>query len=149
MTKGTVQRDKQYVRSTCEQCGATDVLVYELDAKLICAEDYRKAVRNIKFVTACDQCGATPSFRDPAHRRNEYLCAACHSKNDFYTNNSVVKRTLVQIFKGLPGSKSRCIGEDPNDPCDDNIKPRGPWGGKSLCNKHGRVPPKPERGTKS
>lgn len=149
MTRGTVQREHIYVRGTCEQCGESDTLVYELDAKLICAEDYRKAVRNLKFITACDQCGATPSFRDPAHRRNEYLCAGCHSKNDFNTNNTVVKRVLVQIFKGLPGSKVRCLGESADSPCDDNIKPRGAWGGKSLCNVHGRIPPKPIRDTKS
>jgi len=146
---GTNQREKIYVYGVCSSCTEPDVLLYELDGNLLCAGDYRDASRKIKFFTACDQCGSTPSFRDPSHRRNEYLCAACHSKNDFGTNNTVVKRTLAEIFKQLPGSKVRCFGESVDSPCDENIKPRGSWGGKSLCNNHGRTPPKPENNNKS
>lgn len=150
MTRGTVQREQIYVYDTCSSCGDTNVLVYELDDKLICASDYRNIVFTRKNIQHCDNCGAPNALRDPAHRRNEYLCWSCHKDNGFVINNSVVKRAIAAINNAiLVKDRVRCYAAGYGTDCDLNVKPRSAWGGKMLCNKHGKVPPKPEKKTKS
>lgn len=151
MTQGTNQRLDIYVRDTCAKCGDADVLVYEFDEQLVCAEDYRRMTRQIKWVQACDNCGATPAVRDPNHRRNEYLCGSCHRESGFVVNNTVIKRALVSLVAQAKkiGKRDICYAAGYGSDCDDNVKPRGAWEGRSLCDKHGKVPPKPTKGKKS
>ena len=150
--QGTVQREHKYVYGDCSLCSDTNVLVYLVDNKLVCAEDYRKIVRTFNYVQHCDKCDATPAMRDPSHRRNEYLCWSCHTGNGFVVDNSVVKRALTAISyraKLISNVKLECFAAGYGTDCDNNLKPRSTWGGKILCNKHGKTPPKPEKGKKS
>lgn len=150
--QGTVQREGTYVYGDCSLCSDTNVLVYLVDNKLVCAEDYRKIVRTFNYVQHCDKCDATPAMRDPSHRRNEYLCWSCHTGNGFVVDNSVVKRALTAISyraKLISNVKLECFAAGYGTDCDNNLKPRSTWGGKILCNKHGKTPPKPEKGKKS
>lgn len=152
MTQGTNQREQQYVRGVCPICGDADVLLYAFDNALMCASDYRRVARTVKWTQACDKCGAPKAVRDPAHRRNEYLCISCHNENGVLeVKTTVFKRALVALTSAIPNTqpKLQCLLHNYGTECDDNIKPRGAWGGKSLCNTHGKKPPKPEKATKS
>lgn len=150
MTKGTVQREQIYVYGTCSLCSETNVLVYEHDEQLVCANDYRTLVRKIRYTTTCDNCGSGNAVRDPSHRRNEYLCWQCHMQNGFVVNNTVIKRALVSMISNFKhGSKVLCEAAGYGSACDNNIKPRGSWGGKMLCNTHGKEAPKKDNKTKS
>lgn len=70
----------------CAVCGATDLQKMQDDplgetADKICVPCYRVRVkRTPPTTTACDTCGAPNAFRNPKHRRNEYLCMPCHLK---------------------------------------------------------------------
>ena len=147
MTQGTVQREQIYVYDTCSLCGDANVLVYLLDEQLICASDYRKIVSTRRQIQHCDKCGAEGAVRDPAHRRNEYLCWTCH--DGFQVRTSVVKRALAAINTSILTKREKCYAAGYGSDCDANVKPRSAWGGKMLCNKHGKVPPKPEKKKKS
>lgn len=150
MTKGTNQREQHYVYGTCQQCQENEVLVYEIDDKLVCAEHYRNLTRNYKYVQTCDKCDGTPAVRDPNHRRNEYLCWSCHEEHGFVINNTVIKRAIISLAQNFTrGTKTKCAAAGYGTDCDNNVKPRGPWGGKSLCDKHGKTPPKKQKNTKS
>ena len=152
MTPGTHQREQQYVRGVCPICGEADVLLYAHDDVLVCATDYRTLIRGVSWTQPCDICGAPKAVRDPAHRRNEYLCISCHNNNGvLHVGTTVFKRALVALTNALPGThvKVKCYLHNYGTECDDNIKPRGAWGGKSLCSVHGKTPPKPEKATKS
>lgn len=147
---GTNQREKRYVYDACSLCGDANVLVYELDEKLMCADDYKKLTANIRFIQHCDRCGSPSAFRDPVHRRNEYLCAGCHEQDGFLIKDSVTKRALVALTTAIGRTeKLRCHAAGYGSDCDNNLKPRGAWGGKILCNNHGKTPPKPEKKNKS
>ena len=74
---GTNQREQVYVYGSCSSCSDTNVLVYELDNILICAEHYRRKTRLIKRTPPCDKCGPENAVRDPSHKRDEYLCWSC------------------------------------------------------------------------
>lgn len=44
-----------------------------------CADCVRQnARRSSRQPTPCDKCGGGPAYRNPALRRNEILCSACH-----------------------------------------------------------------------
>ena len=147
---GTNQREQAYVYGTCLVCTESNVLVYELDNNLLCAEHYRDRTRHIKRITPCDKCGGDNAVRDPSHRRNEYLCWSCHEANGFVIDNSVIKRAIVSLVNNFTrGSKVKCDAAGYGSDCDNNIKPRGQWDGRMLCNNHGKIPPKPEKHTKS
>jgi len=147
---GTNQREKVYVYGTCLVCAESNVLVYELDNNLLCAEHYRGRTRNIKRVTPCDKCGAGNAVRDPSHRRNEYLCWSCHETNGFVIDNSIIKRAIISLVNNFTrGNKIKCDAAGYGSDCDTNVKPRSPWGGRSLCDKHGKTPPKQEKRKKS
>ena len=149
MTQGTVQREQKYVYDTCSSCGDTNVLVYELDDKLVCASDYRNIVYLRKVVQPCDKCGAPNAVRDPGHRRNEYLCWRCH-EGSFIMRDSVVKRAIAAINNAvLVKEKAVCYAAGYGTECDTNVKPRSAWGGKLLCNRHGKIPPNKEKNNKS
>jgi len=144
MTRGTIQRDNVYVYDTCQKCQEPNVLVYEYDGKLLCAEDSRQYIRTQPHVPFCDRCGKQDRVvRDPSHRRNEYLCMDCHIETGFMivdtVTNRVVRSTYTSVYVRPEKPKMKCYVD--NHDCDNNIKPRGAWDGKSLCNKHGRTAP--------
>ena len=145
MTRGTIQREQVYVYDTCSLCGDTNVLVYEIDDKLVCASDYREITYTRKKIQHCDRCGAENAVRDPAHRRNEYLCWTCHQTDGFAINNSVVKRAIATINNSILTKRVKCDAAGYGTDCDFNVKPRSAWGGKLLCNRHGKTPPKKEK----
>jgi hypothetical protein len=150
MTQGTNQREQIYIYDACSLCAESNVLVYELDGNLLCAEHYRDRTRTIKRITPCDKCGAGNAVRDPSHRRNEYLCWSCHQENGFAVDSSIVKRAIVSLVNNFTqGTKIKCDAAGYGTDCDNNIKPRGPWNGRSLCDKHGKIPPKPVKSKKS
>lgn len=145
MTRGTIQREQVYVYDTCSLCGDTNVLVYEIDDKLVCASDYREITFTRKKIQHCDRCGAENAVRDPSHRRNEYLCWTCHQTDGFAINNSVVKRAIATINNSILTKRVKCDAAGYGTDCDFNVKPRSAWGGKLLCNRHGKTPPKKEK----
>jgi hypothetical protein len=101
MTRGTDQREKIYVRQACEICKGDEVLVYEAGDQLLCAEHTRKHLRANPTKQTCDTCGSDQNvFRDPSHRRNEYLCMSCHNVNGFKVQDSVTMRALRNIAGG-------------------------------------------------
>ena len=147
---GTNQREQIYVYDACSLCAEPNVLVYELDGNLLCSEHYRDRTRRTEKIQHCDRCDKPNALRDSTHRRNEYLCWSCHEADGFVISNTVVKRAIVSLVSNFTrGAKSRCDAAGYGSDCDNNIKPRGPWGGRMLCNNHGKIPPKPQKGTKS
>ena len=101
MMQGTVQRDKIYIYDTCNLCKQQDVLVYACGDQLLCAEHTRVWVRENPSKQLCDKCGAEGNvFRDPSHRRNEYLCMNCHNENGFRPNNTVANRAFRELMEG-------------------------------------------------
>lgn len=101
MMQGTVQRDKIYIYDTCNLCKQQDVLVYACGDQLLCAEHARVWIRENPSVQLCDKCGAEGNvFRDPSHRRNEYLCVKCHDENGFRPSNTVANRAFRELMEG-------------------------------------------------
>lgn len=99
--RGTIQREQIYVYDTCQSCGAQNVLVYEHGDQLLCAEHARIYIRNNPTKQTCDKCGTEANiFRDPSHRRNEYLCIDCHDANGFRPNNTVANRAFRELMEG-------------------------------------------------
>ena len=100
MTRGTIQRDQVYVYGTCEQCQETNALVYECGEQLLCAEHSRQYARSHPLKPYCDRCGKQEKvFRDPSHRRNEYLCMGCHADDGFLVRDSVTGRAVLETLK--------------------------------------------------
>jgi hypothetical protein len=100
MTRGTVQRDKVYVYGSCEVCAdESNVLVYERDEKLLCAEHTTIWSRKNPIKQLCDICDSDAGvFRDPSHRRNEYLCFSCHVKNGFVPRDTVTLNAIKNVL---------------------------------------------------
>jgi hypothetical protein len=100
MTRGTIQRDQVYVYGTCERCQETNALVYECGEQLLCAEHSRQYARSHPLKPYCDRCGKQEKvFRDPSHRRNEYLCMGCHADDGFLVRDSVTGRAVLETLK--------------------------------------------------
>ena len=100
MTRGTIQRDQVYVYGTCEQCQEANALVYECAEQLLCAEHSRQYARSHPLKPYCDRCGKQEKvFRDPSHRRNEYLCMSCHADDGFLVRDSVTGRAVLETLK--------------------------------------------------
>ena len=99
MTLGTIQRDQVYVYGTCEQCQEANALVYECGEQLLCAEHSRQYARSHPLKPYCDRCGKQEKvFRDPSHRRNEYLCMGCHADDGFLVRDSVTGRAVLEVL---------------------------------------------------
>jgi hypothetical protein len=100
MTRGTIQRDQVYVYGTCEQCQEANALVYECGEQLLCAEHSRQYARSHPLKPYCDRCSKQEKvFRDPSHRRNEYLCMGCHADDGFLIRDSVTGRAVLETLK--------------------------------------------------
>jgi hypothetical protein len=100
MTRGTIQKDQVYVYGTCERCQETNALVYECGEQLLCAEHSRQYAHSHPLKPYCDRCGKQEKvFRDPSHRRNEYLCMGCHADDGFLIRDSVTGRAVLETLK--------------------------------------------------
>lgn len=100
MTRGTIQRDQVYVYGTCERCQEANALVYECGEQLLCAEHSRQYARSHPLKPYCDRCMKQDKvFRDPSHRRNEYLCMSCHANDGFLIRDSVTGRAVIETLK--------------------------------------------------
>jgi hypothetical protein len=100
MTRGTIQKDQVYVYGTCERCQETNALVYECGEQLLCAEHSRQYARSHPLKPYCDRCMKQDKvFRDPSHRRNEYLCMSCHADDGFLIRDSVTGRAVIETLK--------------------------------------------------
>mgnify|MGYP003341354712 FL=1 len=140
MTQGTNQREKIYIYGTCSSCSDANVLVYNINEQLLCANDARTIAQNTRYTQSCDRCGAAQSFRDPRHRRNEYLCISCHEQDGYVSRTNVVHQAVRAMLRtSLPiGVRSVCEAANYGTECDANIKPRNSFGGRLLCNTHSR-----------
>lgn len=119
-------------RGTCTGCGDEDVILHQGD---VCANCYRQA-SNRDQPYPCDRCGQGKAFRDPVHRRDEYLCQTCHLE-DGYVPGERAMITRVQARVGATHSQGRrepCIAAGHGTACKGQIKPRGKLG--VLCDFH-------------
>jgi hypothetical protein len=133
VAEGTDSRLKRWVRGDCV-CGVSDVLVYEAGDDLLCADCRRAwAVLNPR-AQACDNCGDTGNvWRDPLHRRNEYLCIKCHDPEHMFQNrwaNAVRKSEVLGVRE-----KPKCGASGYGTDCKGEVKWRGGHN-MLLCNKH-------------
>ena len=148
MTRGTIQRDQIYVYAQCEHsgCDEQNALVYECGDSLLCAWHMREYARANPVKQSCDRCGSQKNVvRDPSHRRNEYLCFSCHEETGFFAKDSVTSRAIRSAVRSIinPNMPAlECYAKGHGTECEGTLKPRSAWGGKILCNKHGRVTPK-------
>jgi hypothetical protein len=131
---GTSSREMRWVRGTCAVCGDKDVLVYVAADRLVCASHYREYAAAHPRAQACDKCGATGNvWRDPLHRRNEYLCIKCHDPDALFQNrwaNKVRESSVLGVRE-----KVTCEAAGYGTDCKGEIKYRSAYK-KSLCNKH-------------
>jgi hypothetical protein len=89
----------------CAQCGAGNLqrIYTSQDGCPLCASCYRSTAKAApSTVTLCDKCGNGPAFRNPGHRRNEYLCRDCHAA----TGEPVV------LTSSMAGFVLECKGQD-------------------------------------
>jgi hypothetical protein len=99
-------------RGACGQPGGcalgdTPVILHTAsDGLQRCATHHGLTMRR-KHDYPCDNCGQGPAFRDPSHRRDEFLCSVCHEKYDSYTPSERSMITKVQVRVGVTHSQGR------------------------------------------
>lgn len=129
-------------RGACGQPGGcalgdTLVILHTAEDGLQRCATHHTLTLNRKHGYPCDNCGTVPAFRDPAHRRDEYLCPVCHEKHDSYTPSERSMITKVQVRQGVVhsrGQKAVCIAAGRGTECHGQIKQRGKIG--VLCDFH-------------
>jgi hypothetical protein len=106
------------------------------DEPWLCPDHYRREAVDTKWVQACDTCGATPAFRVPGHRRNEYLCLEHHAEQGYTLDDMHMLRKLWgQAPKRHPlGRTAECIAAGHGTECRGEIKQRGKLG--MMCTRH-------------
>lgn len=130
---GTDSRESRWVRGVCALCTDTDVLVYVCGDHLRCAGCTREWVKEHPTAQACDKCGATGNvWRDPLHRRNEYLCIKCHDPEALFQNRWANK---VRESKPIRDAGVRCAAAGHGTDCKGERKWRSGYK-MTLCNKH-------------
>lgn len=123
-------------RGECPRCNSPDQLLYHYEPTdhslgLACPECVRKHARVTHRSTPCDVCGAPGAWRNPKHRRNEYLCGNCHVDSG---EGVVLNRWFPRASSPHPlGRKPKCSVSD--NSCRGEVKISGP-GGQLLCRKH-------------
>jgi len=134
--RGTDGRVGRYIRDDCEREGCTekDVLVYDAGEQVVCAHHRRVWAKDHPRVEECDECGATPAWRDPVTRRNEFFCAQCHARHGTVFQNRWAPS--VRNSEGLGvREKVECAAADRGTECKGEKKWRGEFK-MILCNKH-------------
>ena len=138
---GTSYADGRIVRGACTRCGDEDVLLYDhpQDPALMCADCSRRRAKENPVPQACDNCGSTGNvWRDPVHRRNEYLCINCHDPESLFQNRWANKvRESTPLNLGAP--RAVCGLVDRGTECKGEIKWRSALG-MQACNKHAGKP---------
>lgn len=130
---GTDSREMRWVKGVCAWCSDADVLVYVCGDDLRCAGCTREWVKEHPTVQACDSCGSTGNvWRDPLHRRNEYLCIKCHDPDALFQNRWANK---VRESKPLNDWRTAKCGVAGITECKGEIKWRSAFN-MQLCNKH-------------
>lgn len=136
--KGTVHRIGQVVRGACASCSRDDnPLLYDTldDPTLLCSDcSAKRGKAHAKEPKQpCDSCGATGNvWRDPIHRRNEYLCINCHDPEALFQNRWANK---VRESKPLRNSGIVCAAKGYGTDCKGELKWRTA-AGMILCNFH-------------
>jgi hypothetical protein len=123
-------------RGECTTCGAEDELLGQDDPR--CASCRRKTANRhqAEMYYPCDRCGASSAIRDPAHRRDEYLCLDCH-KREGYEPGERAMVFKAQARVGATHSMARritCIAAGKGTDCKGEVKQRSDKG--LLCNFH-------------
>jgi hypothetical protein len=105
-----------------------------------CADCARDRAHATPFPgTGCDRCGAKGhTFRDASHRKDEYLCAKCHS-DDGYAQG--VRQLAPDIARQSAISTKQhstsCSLADRGTLCRGEVKPRGgAFKGAMVCTHH-------------
>lgn len=131
---GTDSMIERWVRGTCQACGEEDALLYACAGRLVCASDYRAYAVEHPTSQSCDRCGSTGNvWRDPLHRRNEYLCIKCHDPEALFQNRWANK---VRESKPLnEWRKAVCDARGHGTECKGEVKYRSAHR-MQLCNKH-------------
>lgn len=131
--EGTCSRVGQWVVGDCA-CGAVDTLVYDIDPGVLsCAGCYRVWSLAHPPKQACDECGDDGNvWRDPVHRRNEYLCIKCHDPESLFQN-----RWANRVRQSSPlGVRAKVVcGAAGITECKGEVKWRGAFN-MLVCNKH-------------
>jgi len=123
-------------RGVCPDCATEDVILHARDEEGLeacCADCYRRgSVRDRQ--QACDRCGQGPAFRNPAHRRNEMLCAPCHAEDGYVLDDASMLTKLESRVTHPLGRTEVCIAKGGVTECKGGIKPRA--GGVVMCDRH-------------
>lgn len=127
-------------RAKCPRCDEDDALLYraeptEDNSDLVCANCVRELARTIKRFTVCDKCGADHAWRNPKHRRNEYLCGKCHAESG---DGVVLNKWFPRVSEPLRvREREACLERSNNSgtECRGEVKPRGK-NAVPLCNRH-------------
>lgn len=125
-------------RGQCSEdsCPEADAVLYTAqDGVPRCATHHSRLI-NRKHDYPCDNCGGGPAFRDPAHRRDEYLCPRCHLEDGYEpTERAMVNKTAVRMgVRHSRGQTAVCIAAGRGTDCKGQIKQRGKVG--VLCDFH-------------
>jgi hypothetical protein len=129
-------------RGACGQPGGcalgdTAVILHTADDGLQRCATHHALLVPRKHPYPCDNCGRGPAFRDPAHRRDEYLCPDCHKEHDGYvpTARSMVNKTAARVGAvHSRGQKAVCLAAGRGTDCHGQIKQRSSKG--VLCDFH-------------
>lgn len=132
-------------RGDCPACAAKDALLFAeagTEDELVCAHCYRKRARRITRSTPCDNCGADYAWRNPKHRRNEYLCGRCHAESGegVVLNRWAGAAERLEARLSLPlgvSTREECAARNVpgTQDCQGEVKPRGK-DATPLCNRH-------------
>lgn len=130
-------------RGACGQPGGcalgdTVVILHTADDGIQRCATHHGRLRPRKIEYPCDNCGSGPAFRDPMHRRDEYLCADCHRKHDSYEPSERAMITKTQVRVGVThskGLKPLCVARGVTE-CKGQVKPRGALKGAVVCDRH-------------
>lgn len=102
----------------CEVCDEGNLLkIYDLDGARVCASCYRAAANETRCHSSqpCDRCHAPGAWRNPRHRRNEYLCGDCHRELG----------EPVVLTPSVAHLAAPCKGKDLGDPAHNWVHVRG------------------------
>lgn len=102
----------------CAVCCDDNLLkMYELDGQRMCASCYRAMARRVsaRHSQPCDRCRKSGAYRNPVHRRNEYLCSTCHGADD----------TPLVLTSSVAHLAAPCKGADITDERHDWVHVRG------------------------
>jgi hypothetical protein len=117
-------------------CPRDDAILHETESgDLVCATHYADQADRDKGYP-CDECGHTPAYRDPLHRRDEMYCNDCHARMGYVPGErAMVKKVERRVGVTHPlGRTQVCIAAGKGTECGGQKKQRSSLG--ILCDKH-------------